>query len=89
MPSLLIRNVDLALHARLKARAAANHRSLEEEARVLLRSGVARPEEASTGESLIALAQRLFGAENGVDLELAPRDWPQDRPPPDFGYEPT
>ena len=32
MASLLIRNVDAALHARLKAHAAARHRSLEEEA---------------------------------------------------------
>jgi plasmid stability protein len=33
MTSLLIRNVDPVLHARLKARAAEHRRSLEEEAR--------------------------------------------------------
>jgi plasmid stability protein len=38
MASLLIRNVDTALHDLLKARAAAHRRSLEEEARVLLRT---------------------------------------------------
>jgi antitoxin FitA len=47
MASLLIRNVDPALHARLKARAAAHHRSLEDEARLLLRTGLTRPDPAS------------------------------------------
>jgi antitoxin FitA len=88
MPNLLIRNVDPALHASLKTRAAAHHRSLEEEVRVLLRSGVKRPDEPAPKESLVAVARRLFGPENGVDLELPPRDWREDRPPPDFGPEP-
>jgi antitoxin FitA len=88
MPSLLIRNVDPALHARLKARAAAHHRSLEEEARSLLRTGVSRPEEPAAKESLVAAAKRLFGPLNGVDLDLPPRDWRTDRPPPDFGSDP-
>jgi antitoxin FitA len=87
MPNLLIRNVEPALHASLKARAAAHHRSLEEEVRVLLRTGVTRPDEPVPKESLVAMAQRLFGPENGVDLELPPRDWRTDRPPPDFGPE--
>ena len=47
MASLLIRHVDDALHARLKERAAAHHRSLEEEARELLRTAVARQEASS------------------------------------------
>jgi plasmid stability protein len=42
MPSLLIRNVDAALHARLKERAAADRRSLEEEVRDLLRAATIR-----------------------------------------------
>jgi plasmid stability protein len=87
MPNLLIRNVEPALHARLKARAAAHHRSLEEEVRVLLRRGVARSDKSAPKESLVAMAQRLFGPENGIDLELPPRDWREDRPPPDFGPE--
>jgi len=37
MASLLIRNVDPALHAVLKARAAEHGRTLEEEARALIR----------------------------------------------------
>jgi plasmid stability protein len=42
MASLLIRNVDPVLHARLKESAAAHNRSLEEEAREALRAGLAR-----------------------------------------------
>lgn len=84
MATLLIRNVDPALHARLKARAAAHHRSLEEEARTLLRTGLARGEPAAETESLVALATRLFGLEQGVELDLSARDRSQDRPPPDF-----
>jgi antitoxin FitA len=88
MASLLIRNVDPALHASLKARAAAHHRSLEEEARVLLRSGLARPDPAAEPTSLLALAGRLFGPAHGVDLALPPRDPARDRPPPDFAADP-
>ena len=84
MATLLIRNVDPALHARLKARAAAHHRSLEEEARTLLRTGLARSEPEARPENLVTLATRLFGPEHGVELELPPRDRSQDRPPPDF-----
>jgi plasmid stability protein len=84
MASLLIRNVDAALHARLKARAAAHHRSLEEEARVLLRAGLARSDPAPDRTRLLALASRLFGPAHGIDLDLPTRDPGLDRSPPDF-----
>lgn len=84
MATLLIRNVDPALHARLKARAAAHRRSLEEEARTLLRTGLARGEPEAQAEDLVSLAARLFGPEHGVALDLPPRDRSQDRAPPDF-----
>lgn len=82
MASLLIRNVDDALHARLKARATAHHRSLEEEVRETLRIAIATP--ASGSESLVAIATRIFGPQNGFDLELPSRVADRDRPPPDF-----
>jgi plasmid stability protein len=41
MATLVIRNVEDELHTCLKARAAAHSRSMEEEARVLLRQGLA------------------------------------------------
>jgi antitoxin FitA len=82
--TLLIRNVDDDLHARLKARAAAHRRSLEEEARTLLRAGLARTETETPREDLVSLARRLFGPLGGVDLDLPPRDSALERPPPDF-----
>lgn len=90
MPSVLIRNVDDALHIRLKASAAAHRRSLEEEARELLRTAVAR-QEAPPRESLTAVARRLFGPEHGVDLDIPPRGAALVRSPPDFSrpeYDP-
>lgn len=83
MASLLIRNVDDALHARLKARAAAHRRSLEEEARELLRVAVAR-QDAPPRENLADLARRLFGATHGTELDLPSRGSAPGRPPPDF-----
>lgn len=83
MSSLLIRHVDDALRARLKARARANRRSLEEEARETLRSALARDADGLE-EPLLQLANRLFGPERGVDLDLPPRADDGQRPAPDF-----
>jgi len=81
MPSLLIRNVDSALHSQLKRRAAAHHHSLEEEVRHLLRMAVAsQPRE----EHVVDTARRLFGPKHGVDLDIPPRGGAPERPPPDF-----
>jgi len=83
MPSLLIRNVDPELHARLKRRAAEHRRSLEEEARELLRAGIAR-QETGQRETLVQLARRLFGLEHGFDLDIPSRGTTPESPPPDF-----
>jgi plasmid stability protein len=81
VPSLLIRNVDATLHTRLKQRAAAHRRSLEEEVRELLRGAVMRrPQE----EHIVDLALRLFGQKHGVELDIPPRGNAPERPPPDF-----
>jgi plasmid stability protein len=84
MASLLIRNFDDALRDRLKARARANHRSLEEEARETLRLAVARDAASPKSESLLSIVTRIFGPEGGVDLDLPPRDAGGGRPPIDF-----
>ena len=81
MPSLLIRNVDPALHARLKQRASAHRRSLEEEARELLRIAIASQ---SREENIVDVADRLFGRKHGFDLDIPPRGGAPKRPPPDF-----
>ena len=83
MSSLLIRHVDDALRARLKARARAHHRSLEEEARETLRSALARDADGEE-EPLLQIAARLFGPERGVDLDLPSRADDGQRPAPDF-----
>lgn len=83
MPSLLIRNVDEALHARLKERAADHHRSLEAEVRALLRAGVVQPETPEQG-NLVELARRLFGREHGVELDNSARGTAPESLPPDF-----
>jgi hypothetical protein len=39
-------------------------------------------------ESLVALAARLFGSDNGAELDIPARDCAMDRPPPDFSADP-
>ena len=90
MASLLIRNIDVGLHTRLKARAAAHRCSLEEEVRATLRAAVAH-EEAPPRERFGGLGQRLFGAAGCADSDIPPRDAEIERAPPDFSgpeYDP-
>jgi plasmid stability protein len=82
MVSLLIRNVDEALHDRLKARAAEHRRSLEEEAREVPRAALAR-QEMRARENLVDIALHLFGPEHGVELDIPERAGPES-PPFDF-----
>ncbi len=88
MASVLIRNVDEALHQRLKERAASHRRSLEEEARELLRVGVAC-RGAPGRENLVDIASNLFGAAHGAELSLPPRGGAPARRLPDLGDELT
>lgn len=83
MASVLIRNVDEALHRRLKASAASHRRSLEEEARELLRTAVAR-QETFPRENLVDIAQRLFGRKHGAGLDFPLRGSAPESTPPDF-----
>jgi plasmid stability protein len=80
MASITIRNIEEALKDRLRLQAAHHRRSMEEEAREILRSALAsvRPE----GENLAAAVRRRFARVGGVDLELPPRE--PIRQPPDF-----
>ncbi len=85
MTSLLIRNVDAALHTPLKERGAANHRSLEEGARELLRAAVAQQATARRKHP-VDVALRLFGPKHGVVLDIPPRGVAPGRAPPDFSH---
>ena len=70
MASIIIRNLEDDVKARLKLRAATNGRSMEEEARDILRAatGAADPR-ADLGLAIHA----RFAALGGLDLVLLPR----------------
>lgn len=81
MASITIRNLDDDLKARLRVRAAQQGRSMEEEARVLLRHALDGPR-AADKPHLADLAQSLFGARHGVELPVPARA--KARPVPTF-----
>ncbi len=79
MASITIRNLDNDVKTRLRIRAAAHGRSMEEEARLILREAVER----QAGPTNLTRAIRArFAPLGGVELELPPR--PPMRQPPRF-----
>ncbi len=79
MASITIRNLDDDVKTRLRVRAAEHHRSMEQEARVILRDAVGcKP----GSRNLASVVRSHFGPDNGVDLELPPRE--TGREPPSF-----
>jgi antitoxin FitA len=81
MASMTIRNIDDSLKSRLRIRAARHGRSMEEEARSILRSALAITEPKE--EHLVDAIRRRVEAVGGIDIELPPRS-PM-REPIDFG----
>lgn len=79
MASLTIRNLEEDTKERLRVRAAQNGRSMEEEARAILRATVA----GATGTDLWMRSRALFAGDQGVDVALPSRA--ADRPAPVFG----
>ena len=79
MASITIRNLDDEVKTRLRVRAADNGRSMEEEARLILRDAVGRKRSL---RNLASIVRAHFGPDNGVDLELPPRE--PAREPPSF-----
>ena len=79
MASITIRYLDDDVKTRLRVRASANGRSMEEEARVILREAVGREPEP---ENLARFIRECFAPYGGVELELPPREPMRD--PPDF-----
>jgi antitoxin FitA len=83
MGSLTIRNLDDALKASLRVRAARHGRSMEEEARVILRGALAADAGSPAPEESLADAVRgLFAPLGGAELEIPPRE--PAREPPDL-----
>jgi plasmid stability protein len=80
MPTLTIRQLDEKIKSRLRVQAAHHGRSMEEEAREILRSALttARPKPRNMAESI----RQRFSAFGGIELELPKRD--PLRNPPDF-----
>ncbi len=80
MTSITIRNLDDGVKKRLRARAARRNRSVEEEARVILREAVNGKRAAP--RDLAKFTRKCFALLGDVELELPPRG-PM-REPPDF-----
>ena len=78
MASITIRNLDDDVKTRLRIRAAEKGRSMEEEARLILREAVGREEAPEKG--LGTAIHERFKPLGGVELELPPRE-PMREPP--------
>ena len=84
MASILISDLDEAVHERLKEAAAAHDRTPEEEAREVLTAAIPRSAPSTPGENLADAVMRLFGPEHGLELDIPPRGSLPRRPPLDF-----
>lgn len=80
MATITIRRLDDSVKARLRVRAAQHGRSMEEEARHLLTTALAKQPKKPL--NLAEAIRSLFEPLGGVDLEIPPRE-PM-RPPPTF-----
>jgi plasmid stability protein len=80
MASILIRNLDERTKDRLRMRAARNKRSMEDEARNILKSALA--EDAPAARNLADAIRARFKPLGGVDLDIAPREVMREPPKP-------
>jgi plasmid stability protein len=80
MASITIRNLDDALKRKLRLRAAHQNRSMEDEARDILRTVLAQ--EPAETRNLADAIRELIEPLGGVELEVPPRV--PVREPPDF-----
>jgi plasmid stability protein len=80
MASMTIRNIDDQLKARLRVQAALHGRSMEDEARDILRAALSV--EPSRGASLIAAIRARIAPLEGIELEQPVRE--AIRVPPEF-----
>ncbi len=73
MAALLIRKLDDDLKTRLRLRAATHGRSMEEEARTILRQVLGPDPSRRTGADLVAGFREAFGPFGGVELDIPAR----------------
>lgn len=83
MASITVRNLEDDLKQRLRIRAAENGRSMQEEARQILKAALHQEEAPPKG--LATAIHERFKQLGGVELELPPRD-PM-REPPRFDWD--
>jgi antitoxin FitA len=71
MASMTIRNLDDALKTKLRLQAAINNRSMEEEARTILKIALSKPtpEAPNLAQSIRSRLETV----GGVELDIAPR----------------
>ena len=78
MASITIRNLDETVKAKLRMRAAKHQRSMEDEARNILRAALV--ESGNSPGNIAAVIRRRFQPLGGVELRLPPRE-PMREPP--------
>ena len=83
MASLIVRNIDDALKEKLRLRAARHGRSMEEEARTILKDALATDEPLQTGLDFLNAMRARLAPYGYLDIELPPREM-DDRDPPTF-----
>ena len=81
MATITVRNLDEWVKQKLRVRAAANGKSMEQEVRDILRAAV--EEERLPAQDLASAIRSRFAPLGGVELELPPRT--AMREPPQFG----
>ncbi|MXY51304.1 MAG: plasmid stabilization protein [Gammaproteobacteria bacterium] len=81
MTNITIRKLDGDVEDRLRARAASNGHSVEEEACAILRDAVGEPTGQDTRD-VASIFRSFFGPTNGVELDIPPRC--TSREPPTF-----
>ena len=87
MATLTIRNLDEGTKAQLRIQAARHGRSMEEEARTILREAIeTEPPSAATKQGLGSRIHAHFAPLGGVELELPERS--SQPTPAQFGAEP-
>ena len=72
MASIVIRNLDEATKRKLKIRAAMNGRSMEQEAREILKSALAQT--AKKKANVAERIREIFAPLGGVEVERLPRE---------------
>ncbi len=72
MASITVRNLQTDTKRKLKIRAAMNGRSMEQEAREILKSALAQTSKKKT--NLAERIREIFGPLGGVELERLPRE---------------